>query len=234
MLLYDKGLQELRRGIEVELDINHGSYERAARLRDKMRSNLQMVEDRLNFLKTEISKGNLSAPRSTKPRSASTLSRQPVDTARARTKIPGTPPSPRRTLCHSPSSNTLGTGTARTKVSTGMRSTRSFDRISTSAKVLNIRGVDRKFAQLILDEIIYDVPGNISFDKISGQSRAKQVLKEMVILPNIRPDLFSGLRAPPKGLLLFGPPGNGKTLLVSHLEPRTLFTNYFTGKGSRG
>jgi len=41
----------------------------------------------------------------------------------------------------------------------------------------------------------------------------KVTVKEIVVFPLLRPDIFTGLRGPPKGLLLFGPPGTGKTLI---------------------
>lgn len=84
---------------------------------------------------------------------------------------------------------------------------------STRGRSPTLKGVDPKLAQCILDEIVEGGP-QVQWEDIVGQETAKQALQEMVILPSLRPELFTGLRTPARGLLLFGPPGNGKTLLA--------------------
>jgi SpoVK/Ycf46/Vps4 family AAA+-type ATPase len=75
------------------------------------------------------------------------------------------------------------------------------------------RGVDKGAAQQILNEIV--IQGDeVHWDDVSGLEVAKSALKETVVYPFLRPDLFMGLREPARGMLLFGPPGTGKTMLA--------------------
>ncbi|KAA8913639.1 P-loop containing nucleoside triphosphate hydrolase protein [Sphaerosporella brunnea] len=75
------------------------------------------------------------------------------------------------------------------------------------------RGVDPTALQQVANEIV--VKGDeVHWDDIAGLEGAKAALKEAVVYPFLRPDLFSGLREPAKGMLLFGPPGTGKTMLA--------------------
>ncbi|BHF65979.1 Fidgetin-like protein 1 [Sparganum proliferum] len=75
-----------------------------------------------------------------------------------------------------------------------------------------LKQFDAKIVDLIMSEIM-DSKTALEWDDIAGLKRVKDTLKEVVIFPMLRPDLFTGLRGPPKGLLLFGPPGTGKTLI---------------------
>ncbi|KAF2667199.1 AAA-domain-containing protein [Microthyrium microscopicum] len=87
--------------------------------------------------------------------------------------------------------------------------------IETSANILtNLpRGVDFHAAEQILNEVI--IKGDeVHWSDIAGLDIAKSALKENVVYPFLRPDLFRGLREPARGILLFGPPGTGKTMLA--------------------
>ncbi|CAH6722400.1 protein Sap1p [[Candida] jaroonii] len=77
----------------------------------------------------------------------------------------------------------------------------------------SIRGIDYESGKQILNDIV--VHGDeVFWDDIVGLDQAKNSLKEAVVYPFLRPDLFKGLREPIRGMLLFGPPGTGKTMLA--------------------
>ncbi|KAH3672520.1 hypothetical protein WICMUC_004205 [Wickerhamomyces mucosus] len=79
--------------------------------------------------------------------------------------------------------------------------------------ISEVKGIDYQAAKQIFNEIV--VRGDeVHWDDIAGLETAKNSLKETVVYPFLRPDLFSGLREPARGMLLFGPPGTGKTMLA--------------------
>ncbi|XP_062257775.1 fidgetin-like protein 1 [Platichthys flesus] len=76
----------------------------------------------------------------------------------------------------------------------------------------SLKNFEPKIIELIMSEIMDHGPP-VSWDDIAGLEFAKTTIKEIVVWPMMRPDIFTGLRGPPKGILLFGPPGTGKTLI---------------------
>ena len=64
-----------------------------------------------------------------------------------------------------------------------------------------------------IDEMFLKEKPKVTFDDIADLSEAKKAIRESIIYPTLRPDLFP--LGWPRGILLFGPPGCGKTLLAA-------------------
>ncbi|KAL1569133.1 peroxisomal biogenesis factor 6-like [Salvia divinorum] len=74
---------------------------------------------------------------------------------------------------------------------------------------------DNEFERLIRPEVIPASEIGVTFADIGALDDIKDSLQELVMLPLRRPDLFEGgLLKPCRGILLFGPPGTGKTMLA--------------------
>ena len=64
------------------------------------------------------------------------------------------------------------------------------------------------------DEHYLDVVPELPWEKVGGQEEALQAIKDAIELPLLHVDLFKKFQhATPKGFLLYGPPGCGKTLI---------------------
>ncbi|MFX1303743.1 MAG: AAA family ATPase [Promethearchaeota archaeon] len=72
---------------------------------------------------------------------------------------------------------------------------------------------EQELIDMISGTIVTESP-NVKWDDIAGLQNVKQALREAIVLPIVKPELFKGARRPWSGILLFGPPGCGKTLLA--------------------
>jgi transitional endoplasmic reticulum ATPase len=79
-------------------------------------------------------------------------------------------------------------------------------------------------------EVFVEVP-NVTWDQIGGLDDLKQSLVEAVDWPLSHPKIFSRMGiTPPKGILLYGPPGCGKTLLARAVATESK-ANFISIKG---
>ncbi|KAK6491822.1 vacuolar protein sorting-associated protein 4B [Huso huso] len=75
--------------------------------------------------------------------------------------------------------------------------------------------------------IVMEKP-NVQWSDVAGLEGAKEALKEAVILPIKFPHLFTGKRTPWRGILLFGPPGTGKSYLAKAVATEANNSTFFS------
>jgi SpoVK/Ycf46/Vps4 family AAA+-type ATPase len=63
------------------------------------------------------------------------------------------------------------------------------------------------------DDLVMKERPRVSWNEVIGLEDAKRILRESIVYPTKRPDLFP--LGWPRGILLYGPPGCGKTLLAA-------------------
>lgn len=110
-------------------------------------------------------------------------------------------------------------------------------------KKYSISSVPKEVIEQLKDNIISAESSTTTFSDIKGQKETKKAITDNIILPIMNPELFTGIREPSRAILLYGPPGNGKTLLAKALAgqiKRTFFNisasslmSKFMGEGEK-
>ncbi|KAE8749294.1 hypothetical protein FOCC_FOCC004001 [Frankliniella occidentalis] len=91
---------------------------------------------------------------------------------------------------------------------------------------------EKKKLQAKLEGAIVVEKPHVQWADVAGLEGAKEALKEAVILPIRFPHLFTGKRIPWKGILLFGPPGTGKSYLAKAVATEANNSTFFSVSSS--
>jgi len=96
--------------------------------------------------------------------------------------------------------------------------------------VEDFAGALREVQPSAVREVFIEIP-NVRWEEIGGLSAEKQELIEVVEWPLKKPEAFRRMGiTPPKGVLIFGPPGCGKTLLARAVATESE-ANFISVKG---
>lgn len=72
-----------------------------------------------------------------------------------------------------------------------------------------------KLPKAEMEELVIDEVPDVTYEDVGGLDKELEQMTDAVELPFLYPELFAEHRlAPPKGVLLYGPPGCGKTLIA--------------------